>query len=758
MRDNVLIGFSVISFIFAFFVIFSTLYRSYFMLNKYFPGFFIYYTGVINIYDIPEWWAGKTHGIPNRAVLIRLNDREVKTPSDFWNEVFENLDREIEYEVYYEMDGEKYVKFVKSQRFEAKDFIFFTLFWQSSGVLLLLLGFVMFLSNRSKKGVMWLVANTFTGLNFITTPSSSLFSDVFIITFVERLTFSIFPVSMVYLFLHFPLVKFKKHVRYVITSIVASIGLSFVFISLIGYTNNREVVSFQEMYYFYPGIGGIFAVLSPVYDYIRAVKHGIHNLSRALLPLMIGSFVFILIPSVIAILTTAFSFPSYYIPIFIIGYPILVMSTVMVYNINFVKETSLNLLLIILISFVFTTLYVTVYNKITFIPKTLLFMVITLIFSVLSVVVFSIIRSRVKFKTSTVNKDVINDIISKFRMIDKISKFFSFLDRDLGRILNFSFSKFVSYKLIPKDVRKMLFLSSKYFINKDDIINCCKSARDEKFRDLIEKSRYAMAVKYGTRFFGVVMLGKEVGGSILTSREIELLEIVAKLVGGFMNSLVKYTTYRHSKDILKLSYSVSTNVFIKPLIYSRSLRGDAFEINAYVKSELDKPVVYKLKETENGVFFCIVWILPNSIHSSVLVATIKGFLEDYFHNRRISIDKLPREIRNIVYSLSPIEVDTNIVCGVIRNMEMNVVNDGKSSILLVTKYNSVIPMPVHKRYFNFSKIKEGDTFFFISGEEIVIQLQEIKDMGVKKFTPQKLITDLPDKFILEIRFLHTYSR
>lgn len=758
LRDTILIVFSVLVFILSFFIIFATLYRSSLMMNKYFPGFFVYHTRVINIYDIPEWWRGRTHNLPKSAVLLKLNDQEINNPSDFWREVFNNLDREIEFKVEYNFNGDKFIKFIKSQRFEIKDFISFTLFWQVSGLLLLLLGFVMFLSNRSRKGVLWLIANMLTGINFIATPSSSLLSDILLITLIERITFSMFPVSMVWLFLNFPLVKFKRQTRLIIISVVSGIGLSFILVSLMSYTNNVNIIMFQEMYYFYPAIGGIFAVLSPVYDYIRARKYKIHDLSRLLLPLMVGSLIFILAPSSLAILTTFMSLPSYYIPLLIVGYPLIVIFTVMVSTVSFVKELSINLSVIILISFIFTLVYVLLYDVLTFIPKGLFFIIYTLIFSVVSIVVFSIIMRHVSTKKYGFNKELILEIVDKLKMVDRFGKFIAFVNSQLGKILRFSFSRFVSYKLIPKDVRKTLFLSDRYFMTKKEVQDCSRYDRTEKFSEVMERSKYVIVLKNDTKFFGIIVLGKEQGGTVLSSKEIAVLETVSRFMGAYLNSLIKYVSQRPNKNILEKEPYFVSNLLTK-LIPIHDIHRSSFRVSSYLKGNLDKPVVYKSKETHNGLFFCIVWIVPESIHTFILASSIKGFLEEYFFRGDININKLPREIRNLIYLSSPIEVDANIVCGFVKdNMSMNVVNDGKSSILLVTKHNSVIPMPIHKRVFNFNKIKEGDSFFFITGEEISTQFHEIIEMGVKKLSPHKLIKDLPNKFILEVKFHGTAAQ
>lgn len=752
LRDTILIVFSVLAFIFSFFIIFATLYRSSLMMNEYFPGFFVYHTRVINIYDIPEWWSGKTHNLPKSAILLKLNDQEINSPSDFWREVFNNLDREVEFKVEYNFNGDKFIKFIKSQRFEIKDFIFFTLFWQISGLLLLLLGFVMFLSNRSKKGVLWLIANMLTGINFITTPSSSLLSDVLVITLVERLTFSMFPVSMVWLFLNFPLVKFKKQVRLVIISVVSGIGLSFILVSLMGYTNDINTIMFQEMYYFYPAIGGIFAVISPIYDYIRARRHRIHNLSKSLLPLMVGSLIFILIPSSLAVLTTFTPLPSYYIPLLIVGYPLVVIFTLMVSTVSFVKEVSINLSIIILISFIFTFVYVLLHDLFTLIPKGLFFTIFTPTFSVVSIIVFSIFMRHVSMRKYGFNKELILEIVDKLKMVDRFGKFIIFVNSQLGKILRFSFSRFVSYKLIPKDVRKTLFLSDRYFMTKKEVQDCCKYDEIEKFSEVMENSKYVIVLKNDTKFFGIIVLGKEQGGAVLSSKEIDVLEVVSRFMDAYLNSLIKHISQRPNKSILEKKPYLVSNLLIKS-IPIHDIHRSSFRVRSYLNGNLDKPVVYKSKETHNGLFFCIVWIVPESIHTFVLASSIKGFLEEYFFRGNININKLPREIRNLIYLSSPVEVDANIVCGFVKDsMSMNVVNDGKSSILLVTKYNSVIPMPIHKRVFNFNKIKDGDSFYFITGEEISTQFHEIIEMGVKKLSPHKLIRNLPDKFILEVKF------
>lgn len=753
IRSNVIILLTVLVFVFSIFVILLTLYRSSLMLNRYFPGFFVYHTKVINIYDIPEWWAGKTSGIPIRAILVALNDTKIKTTKDFWDEVLRNLNREIEYKVEYEVNDQRFITFVKAQRFEVKDFVAFSLFWQVSGFLLLMLGLIIYLGNRSPKGEIWLLANVLTGLNFLTTPSSSLLSDVFIITFIERLTFSLFPVSMVWLFLNFPLVKFRKQTRLIITSVVGSIGLSFLVISLLGYTDNEEIATFQEMYYFYPGIGGLFAVFSPIYDYVRTRKHNLYQFSKALLPLVIGALLFILIPSILAILTTVFGLPSYYIPLFIVGYPILVISTVMTNSLKIVREISINLSVIVIISLIFTFIYSIVFSLPLVVSKGILFLILLMLFFGISIPVFGVIRRLVGEPSVGIYKEQISGLIEKFKNIDRVSKFIIFINRELSKILGFSFSKFVSYKLIPRDIRKTLFLMSDVFLSKEELEECCNESRSKYFQNIIEKSKYVMTVKYGNRFFGIILLGKKITTDVLTKKEIELMNVISKVIGNHINSLAKIMLQRKGKEILKQrSYGVS-NILLRSTILPMYVDRQMFSIKTIFHDSLDKPTVYKIKDTPQGVFFCMVWILPESIHTLTLASIVKGIMEEYFYKGRINIHRLPREIRNVV-AVSPVEVDTNILCGVVKNNSnnMDVVNDGKTSIVLVTKNNAVIPMPVHKRFFNFSKIKEGDRFFFINGEEIATQIQEIKEKNVGKIDPNKFFYELPDKLVIEIKF------
>ncbi|MGB9621369.1 MAG: hypothetical protein ACPL4C_02885, partial [Brevinematia bacterium] len=170
----------------ALFIISVSLYRSIELIDNYFPGFFIYPTKSISIYDTPEWWESRKQGIPPKTILIKLNDIEIKTSKDYWDIVYQNLKTPVTYKVEYKYNGESFVKFLNSQKFTLKDYVFFALFWQLAGVLIVITGIIIFLGNSNKKGIYWLVAFVLTGLNFIATPATSLISEYPIIYFFER--------------------------------------------------------------------------------------------------------------------------------------------------------------------------------------------------------------------------------------------------------------------------------------------------------------------------------------------------------------------------------------------------------------------------------------------------------------------------------------------------------------------------------------------------------------------------------------------
>lgn len=753
-RSNLVITFAVVVFGFSVLITLMTLYRTSMLMNRYFPGFFLYYTRVISIYDIPEWWAGKTSGIPIRAVLVKLNDKEIETPKDFWEVVSRNLDKPTEFKVEYEVGGKRHTKFVKSQKFEIKDFIAFSLFWQVSGFLLLLLGFIVYLGNRSKKGELWLIANTLTGVNFLTTPASLLMSDVLLITLTERISFSLFPISMVWLFLNFPLVKFRKQTRLLISSLVGSIGASFLIVSILGYIYPEEVSIFQEMYYLYPAIGGLSAVFSSVYDYIRAKKHKLYQLSEILFPLAIGALMFMLFPSILAILTTIISFPSYYIPILAVGYPILVIVTIMIKSLQLLREVSVNLSVIVTASLVFTVVYVTLIEIVKGPLKFILFSTIGIVLLFLFLPISSLIMKGVRRRSLSLDRELMSKVIEKFRKLNKVSKIQIFLNTELGKILGFSFSKFVSYKAIPKEIRKFLFFFGDSFISREDLDERISKKGMRTPRDLAEPTMYVMIIKHNSRFFGVVALGKKITGDVLTRREVEFMRLMTKIISGHIDSLVRIVLSKENSKILKRRSRGISSILVKSLLVPTSVHKGKFSLRVIVKDELDKPVIYKVSDRGEKTFFCVVWILPESVHTFVLASVVKGVLEEYFLRGRVDIYRLPREIRNIICSVSPVEVDANILCGVITDNtnSMEVVNDGKTSIVLVTKKHTIIPMPLHKRYFSFSKMKDGDRFLFITGEEITTQLQEIKEMEVRGLDPDKFFYDFPDKVIVEVSF------
>ncbi|WP_448377534.1 hypothetical protein, partial [Fervidobacterium sp.] len=146
-----------------------TVYRSIFFINKYFPGFFVYYNLVINSYDAPENWNAKLKKIPYDAVLKKIDNEYISNVYDFWKILKKHEDREKEFVVEYISGGERFISFFVSQRFTFDDYIKFILSWQFSGVLFVLLGVVILFGNKSRKGLFWFLATVVMGFNFITT-------------------------------------------------------------------------------------------------------------------------------------------------------------------------------------------------------------------------------------------------------------------------------------------------------------------------------------------------------------------------------------------------------------------------------------------------------------------------------------------------------------------------------------------------------------------------------------------------------------
>ncbi|MGC8870915.1 MAG: hypothetical protein ACP5PT_07495, partial [Brevinematia bacterium] len=63
--------------------------------------------------------------------------------------------------------------------------------------------------------------------------------------------------------------------------------------------------------------------------------------------------------------------------------------------------------------------------------------------------------------------------------------------------------------------------------------------------------------------------------------------------------------------------------------------------------------------------------------------------------------------------------------------------------------------PLYKREFEFTKIKEGDTFFFVTAEEVSSQIKEIEEMKVERFRIKKFLREINSELVMEINF---YSR
>ena len=170
-----------------------------------------------------------------------------------------------------------------------------------------------------------------------------------------------------------------------------------------------------------------------------------------------------------------------------------------------------------------------------------------------------------------------------------------------------------------------------------------------------------------------------------------------------------------------------------------------------------RPSFYKVKEFDGDIYFCLLWIPSKDVMSYILISILKGVVDYYFSRglKGVNINRLPREIRNVMASITRgIDIDLNITTGFVKkgSMVMNVVNDGKTSIFLQTNKGAVVPMPKQKRLFEFNKIKEGDTFFFVASEDVLLQFEEMQNMEVRKFNFEKFVRSQKDVAILEVSF------
>lgn len=735
------------------FLISVSFYRALELVDGYFPGFFIYSTRAINIYEIPEWWEGRKQNIPPKAILLKLNNFEIKNPKDYWDIVYKNLRAPQEYNVEYRYNNETFVKVISAQKFELKDYIFFSVFWQLSGLLLIVTGVIIFLGNSGKKGSMWLIASILTGLNFVLTPVSSLFSDYPIIYFFERLTFSFFPASLLLLFLNFPLVKFSRTLRLTIISIVLGIGISVFFMSLLAYFYSEDLIQFQEMYYWYPGIGGISVVFSPIYDYFRLKKLRFYQFANAVLPIALSGVIFILIPSLIALVVSFSSIPSYYIPIFILFYPLVPIVSLMVNATRYFRFVSIGMILVLIISVVFSVFSLLIYFFVPFLQPPLRFIIIIVFSIVLSNFVFKLLFDTFITKGNfyEIDKVKLDYLLNRVKFFSTIEGLIKFLNSDFGSIMGFSFSKFLLHKFLPKDLKKLLMIMNSNFLTKESLERCCKDLDDWFLKQLSMATDYVVVLKHQKKFFGILLLGKRIGGNKLTKKEIFTMNMIATILSEYFAFLVMYMTLKEVETQKFLGVNqFLTKFLLKPFKVSY----ENFSLSIYVGQDTLKPIIYKVKDFGKEVCFCIVWLPSESIHPFLINLVIKGFLEDCFHNGLMNFNRISREIRNFVARVTSVELDVNILIGSINKSSnvMKVLNDGKTSIFLVTKRNSFVVMPLYKREFDFTKIKEGDTFFFVTAEEISHQVKEIEEMKVERFRVKKFLREINSELVMEINF------
>ncbi|MGC8766816.1 MAG: hypothetical protein ACP5QP_03870 [Brevinematia bacterium] len=740
----------------ALFIISVSLYRSIELIDNYFPGFFIYPTKSISIYDTPEWWESRKQGIPPKTILIKLNDIEIKTSKDYWDIVYQNLKNPVTYKVEYKYNGESFVKFLNSQKFTLKDYVFFALFWQLAGVLIVITGIIIFLGNSNKKGIYWLVAFVLTGLNFIATPATSLISEYPIIYFFERFTFSLFPASLFLLFLNFPLIKFRKVTRLVLVSIISGIGISVFFISVLGYFYSEELLQIQEMYYWYPGLAGILVVFSPIYDYIKLYRAKFYQFSRAVLPIALGGVIFILIPSIVALVTSFSLISPYYIPALVLFYPVIPIASLMINAARYFRTFSIGLSLILIISLIFSSVSFLLYFVIPSVPFQLKLIVIVIISVFLSNFAFRLFFNKfvANNKIYDVDKNTLIQLLSEIKRFNTIESFVKFLDMDFGKKIGFSFSKFVSHKFLTYDLKKLLVFMSSNFLTKDNLERCCKEIENTQSNFLPSAFSYVMVLKYRKKFFGIVFLGKKLGGNKLLRKEILTMEVISVILSEYFGFLV---TYMGIKDIGEQKF-LGVNKFLTQFISSDTkIDYERFSVKVYLGKDTLKPVIYKVKDLEEKVYFCIVWLPVEAIHPFLVNLGIKGIIEEYFYEGSINFNRMAREIRNFVSRLTSVELDVNILIGSIdkKTNIMKVLNDGKTSIFLVTKRYFFVSMPLYKREFEFTKIKEGDTFFFVTAEEVSSQIKEIEEMKVERFRIKKFLREINSELVMEINF---YSR
>ncbi len=761
MKTRIFEVVGIFSMLFALFLIGLTVYKSIFFMNKYFPGFFIYYNKVINSYDAPENWNVKVKKIPYDAVLKKINDRYIDNVQDFWEVVERNKDRQKELVVEYISNGERYVSFFISQKFTFDDYVRFILSWQFSGLLFVLLGTVILFGNKGRKGLLWFLAATILGFNFITTPMSSFLSENIFVILIERLSFAIFPALVVVLFLEFPLRKFSRAMRSFIVPLAFSISVSFLVVSILALFT-EEAATIQMFYYIYPGIAGLFGVFASIYDYVRALRRKNQVLiSSYIFPSALASSTFLLIPSVIAVLINFFDIPSYYIPSIIAGYPVIIAAFTLRKSFNFLRLVVKDLALIISISGVFSVIFWLLFvnlNSLAIFPR---FLILTTSITVLSVVIYSTLRNVFVARSSAVydlTYSVIEDVILYLRDLNDVPSFRSFVNSKLAGILKVSFAKFIPHNFMEKVDKRKLYYFSGHFIHAKDIGNLSFISSEVK-REFLPVD-YVGVLKVKGKFFGCILIGKRVLGEPFSSKELELLDTLMKLMSYYFYIIVLSTTSDFVFEELKGLYipyldKLFAEIFMKEEFLSNGISS----VRCYLceRHEGYRPLFYKLKEFNGDIYFCLLWIPSKDVMSYILMSVLKGVVDYYFSRglRGVNINRLPREIRNVMASITRgIDIDLNITTGFVRgdSMIMNVVNDGKTSIFLRTNKGSVVPMPKQKRLFEFNKVKGGDTFFFVTSEDILLQFEEMQNMEVKRFNFEKFVRSQKDVSILEVSF------
>jgi hypothetical protein len=761
MKARVFEVIGIFSLLFALFLVGLTVYKSIFFINKYFPGFFIYYNKVINSYDAPENWNARIKKIPYDAVLKKIDDRYVDSVHDFWEVVEKNKDRQKEFVVEYISNGERYISFFISQKFTFEDYIKFAFSWQFSGLLFVLLGTVILFGNKGKKGLLWFLASTVLGFNFITTPMASFLSENMFIILIERLSFATFPALVLVLFLEFPLRKFSRSIRSFIVPLASSISISFLVVSILALFT-EEAATIQVSYYVYPGVAGLFGVFASVYDYVRAVRRKNQVLvSNYVFPSVLASSTFLLIPSVIAVLITFFDIPSYYIPSIMAGYPIVISAFTLRKSFYFLRLVVKDLVLIIVISAVLSVVFWLLFVNLNFLAIFPRFLLLVTSITVIGVIIYSILRNVFVARSGAVydlTYSVIEEVISRLKDLNDVPSFHSFVNGKLAGILGVSFARFIPHNVMEKVDKRKLYYFPGYFVSTKDVGKLGFTFIRRKKEFFV--ANYIGILKVEGKFFGCVLMGKRILGDPFSGEELELLDNLMKLLSYYFYIIVLSTTSDLPFEELKRLYMpYFDKLFAEISMKEEFLSNGTASLRCYLCERYEgyRPSFYKVKEFDGDIYFCLLWIPSKDVMSYILISILKGVVDYYFSRglKGVNINRLPREIRNVMASITRgIDIDLNITTGFVKkgSMIMNVVNDGKTSIFLQTNKGAVVPMPKQKRLFEFNKIKEGDTFFFVASEDVLLQFEEMQNMEVRKFNFEKFVRSQKDVAILEVSF------